>query len=42
MVAPDLEIELDTRIAMEAGRLPEGGGVLLPGSVVQLTPHAVT
>src|SRR6266849_6234618 len=39
IVEPDWLIELETITAMYAGSGPAGGGVLLPGSVDQLTPH---
>ena len=40
IVDPDIEIELDTITAMKVGSGPAGGGVLLPGSVDQVTPQA--
>src|SRR6266853_1780637 len=36
---PSLPTVLVTITAMKAGRGPSGGGVLLPGSVVQATPQ---
>jgi len=44
-VSPDISgpvwrAELVTITAMNAGSGPSGGGVLLPGSDVQLCPHA--
>src|SRR5712692_692811 len=36
---PSLPTELVTITAMKAGSGPSGGGVLLPGSVVQATPQ---
>jgi hypothetical protein len=38
MALPDFPIELETMTAMYDGTVA-GGGVLLPGSVVQLVPH---
>jgi len=40
IVLPDLFIVLETIIPIYAGSGPVGGGVLLPGSVVQVgSPH---
>src|SRR5258708_24383739 len=39
IVEPDLVIELETITPMKAGRGPAGGGVLLPGSVLQPVPQ---
>src|SRR5438445_5550721 len=40
IVEPDCEIELETITPISAGSGGAGGGGLLPGAVVQLTPHA--
>ena len=42
IVEPFCEIELETRTAMYGGSGPAGGGVLLPGSVVQFVPQLET
>src|SRR5690348_38962 len=39
---PDFETELETITPMKAGRGPAGGGVLLPGSVVQFVAQLDT
>ena len=40
IVDPDLEIEPETITPMYDGNGPLGGGVLLPGSVLQFVRHA--
>src|SRR5581483_383092 len=40
IVGPDLEYEVVTMTAISAGSGPAGGGVLLPGSVLQASPQA--
>src|SRR6266566_3614730 len=42
MSDPDCVIELETITAMKSGSGPAGGEELLPGSLLQFTPHAGT